>query len=377
MPRTDKVTKKSAKPELTTEVLEAAFASIGEGAIIIDECGRIIRVNDIALKLLGYKESELIGQLLTNKIKLLNVDLKTITPINGPMVKAIISGRPVYEYLYYQAKNKARIPVFVSTSSIVKDGQPIGGIEIIRDASMEETIDQMKSEFISLASHQLRTPLSSIKTYTHMLLDGYMGNIDEENRLALEVIISAANRMNELISTLLNITRLESGAIVINENLVDINQIARQVIEEMDIPAKSRSVRLTLSAKSNEPTKIQSDGPLIKEVITNLVSNSVKYSKEGGQVKLSILNNPNYVTLVVKDNGLGIPEGSRSQIFTKFFRASNVVQVETNGTGLGLYMVRGLVDELGGSITFTSSESKGTTFKVKLPRKRLPYKDSK
>lgn len=374
MPRTDKVTKKSAKPELTTEVLEAAFASIGEGAIIIDECGRIIRVNDIALKLLGYKESELIGQLLTNKIKLLNVDLKTIPPINGPMVKAIISGQPVYEYLYYQAKNKARIPVFVSTSSIVKDGQPIGGIEIIRDASMEETIDQMKSEFISLASHQLRTPLSSIKTYTHMLLDGYMGNIDEENRLALEVIISAANRMNELISTLLNITRLESGAIVINENLVDINQIARQVIEEMDIPAKSRSVRLTLSAKSNEPTKIQSDGPLIKEVITNLVSNSVKYSKEGGQVKLSILNNPNYVTLVVKDNGLGIPEGSRSQIFTKFFRASNVVQVETNGTGLGLYMVRGLVDELGGSITFTSSESKGTTFKVKLPRKNIAKK---
>ena len=363
-----------SKPELTIEVLEAAFASIGEGAIIIDGCGRIIRVNNIALNLLGYKEPELIGQLLTAKIKLLNVDLKTIAPINGPMVKAVIGGRPVYEYLYYQSKNKSRIPVFVSTSPIIKNGQPIGGIEIIRDASMEETIDQMKSEFISLASHQLRTPLSSIKTYTHMLLDGYMGKIDEQNRLALEVVISAANRMNELISTLLNITRLESGAIVINKNLINIDQIAKQVIEEMDIPAKSRSVKLIFSTKSSKPTMIQSDGPIIKEVLTNLVSNSVKYSKEGGQVKLSIQNSPDYITLIVKDNGLGIPEGSRSQIFTKFFRANNVVQVETNGTGLGLYMVRGLVNELGGSITFTSTESSGTTFRVKLPRKNIAKK---
>ena len=237
---------------------------------------------------------------------------------------------------------------------------------------MEEAVDQMKSEFISLASHQLRTPLSSIKTYSHMLLDGYMGTIDEQKRPALEVIVTASNRMNELIATLLDITRLESGAIIIERKMVDIVQIINEVLDEMQIPAKYRSIAIKLVLKGKGSVKLRSDGSIIKEVIINLVSNAIKYTKEKGNVTITVTPAKDKITIAVKDNGFGIPAQAKKQIFSKFFRASNVIQLDTNGIGLGLYLVKGLIDELGGDISFTSQENRGTTFKVSLPRKFKP-----
>ncbi len=358
-----------SKNSLTSSELENAFESMGEGALIVNRRGRVIAANPIALELLGFEDKELIGKPFISKVRALNVDQKEISPVNRPIVKAIITGKPVYEYVYYHGRNRTPVPVFVSASPIIHNGRPIGAMEVFRDISMEEAVDQMKSEFISLASHQLRTPLSSIKTYSHMLLDGYMGEIDDQIRPALEIIVAATNRMNELISTLLNITRLESGAVVVQKTTVDIAQISREVLSEMDIPAINRSIKLKLQIHGNKSTKIKSDGPIIKEVLTNLVSNSVKYSKDNGEVKITVRAGDKNVILVVRDSGLGIPEPAKEQIFSKFFRAHNVIQLETNGTGLGLYLVKGLVDELGGKISFTSEEHKGTTFKVTLPRK--------
>lgn len=354
---------------LSASELETAFESMGEAAIIIDKHGHVIRANYIALKLLGYKEAELIGKKMLSKVTALNADHIPISPINRPAVRAVITGKPYYEYLYHYGKNKNLIPVFVSASPIIKDGRPIGVMEIFRDISMEEAVDQMKSEFISLASHQLRTPLSAIKTYSHMLLDGYMGEIEQQQRPALEIIVAATNRMNELISTLLNITRLESGAIVVDKNLVDLTQLSKEVVDEMEILTKAKDIRLSLNIKGDNSTKITSDGPLIKEVLSNLVSNAIKYSKEKGTVKITLRGDEHDATFVVKDNGIGIPNPEKANIFSKFFRAHNVIQFDTNGTGLGLYLVKGLVDELGGEISFTSTEGKGTSFKFTLPRK--------
>jgi len=353
---------------LSASELETAFESIGEAAIIIGKRGRVLRANYIALKLLGYEEKELIGKKMLTKVTALNADHMPLSPINRPVVRAAITGKPHYDYLYHYGKNKNLIPVFVSASPIIKDGRPIGVMEIFRDISMEEAVDQMKSEFISLASHQLRTPLSAIKTYSHMLLDGYMGEIDDQQRPALEIIVAATNRMNELISTLLNITRLESGAIVVDKNLVDLSKLSQDVIEEMEILTKGRAIDLKLAIRGSS-NRITSDGPLIKEILSNLVSNAIKYSRDNGTVSVTVTGKEQDVVIVVKDNGVGIPNPAKAQIFSKFFRAHNVIQIETNGTGLGLYLVKGLVDELGGEISFTSKEGKGTSFKFKLPRK--------
>ena len=357
---------------MTKDELEAAFESMGEGVVIIDRHGIVARANKIGADLLGYKEKELVGYSFTSKVKALNVDKEPIEKINRPLVRAILSGRPVYDYVYYKNRENKYIPIFISTAPIVRDGKPIGIITIFRDISMEEAIDQMKSEFIALASHQLRTPLSSIKTYSHMLLDGYMGDIDENKKPALEIIVNATNRMNELISTLLYITRLESGGIVIEKKPVDLIQIIKEVLEEMAILANYRSISLRLVINGKESTRIRSDGPIIKEVLSNLVSNSIKYSKQNGKVTITITPTKDSVTVKVKDNGLGIPAEAKKQIFSKFFRASNVVRLETNGTGLGLYLIKGLVEEMGGTISFTSAENVGSTFRVCLPRRLKP-----
>ena len=168
------------KPNLTKDELETVIESMGESAVIIDQHGLVIRANKLALNLLGYKEKELMGQRFMSKAKILNVDKKSIDKINRPMVRAILSGRPAYDYVYYETRDKKTIPLFVSAAPIINNAKPIGLILVFRDISMEEAVDKMKSEFIALASHQLRTPLSSIKTYSHMLLDGYMGEIDEQ-----------------------------------------------------------------------------------------------------------------------------------------------------------------------------------------------------
>ncbi|MEI9913855.1 MAG: PAS domain-containing sensor histidine kinase [Candidatus Saccharibacteria bacterium] len=359
----------NTQSSLTLDDSELVFESIGEGAIVVGTTGQVVKANKVALDILGYNKSELIGQRFSSKVKVLNIDHKKISSSNQPLLKAITTGKPVYEYLYYQGKKPELIPVFVSAAPIIKASKAVGASEIFRDISVEEAVDQMKSEFISLASHQLRTPLASIKTYSHMLLEGYMGEIDNEKRSALETIVASTNRMNELISTLLNITRLESGGLVIEPRPVDIVQIVSEVMDEMAILAKSRSVNLRSAIRGKASTKIWSDRPIIKEVVANLVSNSIKYSRDNGDVTITTQTTDKDVTISVKDSGFGIPEHAKSQIFTKFFRAHNVIQLETNGTGLGLYLVKGLVDQLGGRITFTSKEGQGTTFRLKLPRK--------
>ncbi len=360
------------KPNLTKDELEIAVESMGEGCFIINRQGLVIRANKIALNLHTYKEKDIIGQKLLSKVKILNVNKEVIKTANRPIVKAIISGRPVYDYVYLKRKDKKIIPIFVSAAPIIQNGKPIGVIEIFRDISMEEAVDQMKSEFISLASHQLRTPLTSIKTYSHMLLDGYMGTIDKQKRPALEVIVTASNRMNELIANLLDITRLESGAIVAERKTVDIIQVINEVLDEMQTLAKYKSITLKLVLKGKESVKIRSDRSIITEILANLVSNAIKYSKEKGIVTIIVTPASDKIIVTVKDNGLGIPAQAKKQVFSKFFRAPNAIRLESNGTGLGLYLVKGLVDELDGHISFTSQENKGTAFKVSLPRKFNP-----
>jgi len=357
------------KTDFSTDELEAAFDGMGEAVVIINTRGIVVRANGVALKMLGYRTTEFIGQLFYKKVKALTADHRIIESGSRPTVKAILSGQSVYDYIYYQGKNKAPMPVFVSASPIIKNGQMIGAIDIFRDISMEEAVDQMKSEFISLASHQLRTPLSSIKTYSHLILDGYMGPVDEQIRLALRVIVSATDRMNELISTLLSISRMESGTIVLRKDNVDIAKTALEVINDIAVIAGSKGVEVKLEAKDKEPVLIRSDRPIVKEIIANLVSNAVKYSMDNGLVIVAVKPQAAYVTISVSDNGLGIPAQSQAQIFSKFFRAHNVIEQETNGTGLGLYLVKGLVEQLGGRISFTSEQDKETVFKVKLPRK--------
>ncbi len=360
---------KLTKPEQKAEA-EALFNSIGDGAIATDEFGRITRVNPVAQELLGFSEKELIGYWFPKKVVAVNPDDSTVNLIDRAITKAFLTGKPVAEKVYYRRKNGKRIPVSVNASPIIFNGKPLGAIEVFRDITLEEQIDRMKSEFISLASHQLRTPLSAIKTYSHMLTDGYMGKLNVDQKKALGTIVTATNRMNELISTLLNITRIESGTIAVTPKEIELEVLADELLPELELMATRKGISLTSEFKREYTTKIRTDTLIVKEIMTNLISNAIKYTPDQGKVKLTVTGCKNEVLLSVSDSGWGIPKSSQDQVFSKFFRAQNIVKRETTGTGLGLYLVKGLLDELGGKIWFDSEEGGGTNFYFTLPRKK-------
>ncbi len=319
----------------------------------------------------------MVGEWFPKKIRAVTENDSPVNLIDRPITKAFLAGQPVTENMFYLRKDGLKLPVSLTCSPIVVNGKPIGAIEVFRDVTFEKEVDRMKSEFISLASHQLRTPLSAIKTYSHMLTDGYMGELNESQKKSLETIISAANRMNELISTLLNVTRIESGTIAVSPRLLHIEKMALEVINEVDLMAKSKSISLEVKIKGKASTAIRTDSLIVKEILINLVSNAIKYTPDEGKVVIVIHPRQSDILVEVNDSGWGIPKLSQDQIFTKFFRGHNVVRRETTGTGLGLYLVKGLLEALGGKIWFVSHENKGTSFFFTLPRAKPIAKRSK
>jgi len=346
--------------------MEALFTSIGDGAISTDEFGKITRVNPKALEILGYKESEMLGEWFPKRIVAVDGDDKNINLIDRPITKAFLTGRTISQKIFYRVSSGEVLPVSITVSPILLDGKPLGAIEVFRDITLEEEVDRMKSEFISLASHQLRTPLSAIKTYSHMLVDGYMGRVTAPQKKSLKTIIGATNRMNELISTLLNITRMESGTIRVSPKYVRVDAIAQEVLQEVSLLAADRSISLAVRTSGVGTMGVRTDSLILKEVLINLVTNGIKYTPEKGSVTIKVQRRAKKIVVSVKDTGWGIPKTSQDQIFSKFFRAQNVVKRETTGTGLGLYLVKGLVDALNGKIWFKSEEGLGTTFFVSL-----------
>jgi len=346
---------------------EAIFASIGDGAIATDEFGKITRINKAALDVLGFRRAEVIHQWFPRVIIPFDENGQPMSLIDRPITQAFLIGKPISHKMYYQRKDGSRVPVQVTVSPIVNNNRPVGAIEVFRDITQEYEIDQMKSEFISLASHQLRTPLSAIKTYAHMLLDGYLGELTPPQRRSLRTIVGASNRMNELISTLLNVARIESGSVAVTSKPVHMKKLIEEILKELEHTAKNKEVNLELVSTRRNPTVV-TDNLIAKEIITNLLTNAIKYTSEQTTVKVTITSRARRLIIGVHDQGFGIPEQVHDKIFTKFFRAPNVVKRETTGTGLGLYLVKGLAEQLGGKIWFESKENVGSSFYFSLPQ---------
>lgn len=352
---------------------EVLFTSIGDGAIATDEFGKITRVNPAALAMLGYKEEELIGYWFPKKIVAVTPDDIPLNLIDRSITRAFLTGRTISDKMIYRRRDGKKIPVAVTVAPILSEGRPLGAVEVFRDITLEQEVDRMKSEFISLASHQLRTPLSAIKTYSHMLSEGYMGELNQDQKKSLNTIIGASNRMNELISTLLNITRIESGTIAYNPKLLKLPDIIGELLPELSLMAKSKEIELSLEHKGKASLKVRTDPLIVKEIVMNLASNAIKYTPESGHVSIIVHPRRADIMVQIKDSGWGIPKQSQDQVFSKFFRAQNIVKRETTGTGLGLYLVKGLVETVGGKIWFKSDEGgSGTSFYFTLPRAKRP-----
>ncbi|HEY1645013.1 MAG TPA: PAS domain-containing sensor histidine kinase, partial [Candidatus Saccharimonadales bacterium] len=342
----------------------ALFSSIGEGVIVSNEYGRIEQCNELTKSILGYTDREMLGKRFTEVIRTVNEDGSPIEPLDRPIMRTFITGLPVSERTYYLTKSGNRVPVDINISPVIVNGAPIGAIEVFSDLSDEYMKDKIQSEFISIASHQLRTPLSSINTYAQMLSGGYAGKMTNRQTNFVSVIESSAAHMNELIHSLLNVTRIEAGNISVNVKPVDIDEVCRDLVRTILPQAKEKNIAIKY-INDGSPT-VETDPILLREILSNLVSNAIKYTPERGKVVFKVETRERIV-FSIKDNGFGIPDRSKDYVFSKFYRAKNASDYDVSGTGLGLYLAKRITERLEGDIWFSSHIGKGSTFYFSLP----------
>lgn len=345
---------------------EAMFYSIGTGALMTDESGKIEKINDRALEMLGYKREELIGKWFPQIIVALDENKKEIKPIDRPITQSFVSGKPINTRMYYYRKDKSLLPVNITVSPIIVNGKPEGAIEVFEDVSLELEVDKMKSEFISIASHQLRTPLTAVSVYTQMLADGYEGDISPGQKENLEIIMNSVRRMNRLISALLDISKLETGKINVNQSQVDLKEVLGTSMQDLEQDAINKELEINYDLP-DKPLKVNSDALLVGEIYSNLISNAIKYTPPQGKLDIKLREKRGRCVFCIKDNGYGIPFSFKDKIFQKFSRAPNAESVDTSGSGLGLYMAKEIAAILGGRLWFKSTEGKGTCFYFSLP----------
>ncbi|MHB1865372.1 MAG: sensor histidine kinase [Candidatus Saccharimonadales bacterium] len=236
-------------------------------------------------------------------------------------------------------------------------------------------LDETKDDFISMASHQLRTPLTSVKGYISMVLDGDVGKITKEQKDMLNQAFFSSQRMVYLIADLLNVSRLKTGKFVIEPSLVNLAEVVQQELSQLGETASSKSLKLTYDKPKSFPT-LMLDDTKTRQVIMNFVDNAIYYTPSGGEVHVKLIDNQASVELRVEDNGIGVPKAEQHHLFTKFYRAGNARKARPDGTGLGLFMAKKVILAEGGSIIFESTEGKGSTFGFVFPKTKLAPKSS-
>jgi signal transduction histidine kinase len=239
-----------------------------------------------------------------------------------------------------------------------------GRIWTLREVTADRELDRMRDAFVATVSHELRTPLTSISGFLEMMQDEEEG-LGEAGRSYLDVIRRSTARLHALVEDLLLVAQIEARRIELSLGPVDMADIVRRSVEQIRPAAAEKGVALELA--SDHPPAVQADAHRLGQVVDNLVSNAVKFTSEGGSVRVRVDSNPSAVRLVVEDTGIGIPTDEQGQIFSRFFRASTATRQAIPGTGLGLAISRALVEQHGGTISLASREREGTRVTVSLP----------
>lgn len=358
---------------------EAVLASIGDAVMACDKDGRVVLFNRVAETLTGFSVKEAIGKHYKHSIKFVReVDGK---PSNDFIAESLKTGQKAYmvNHTFLIRKDGFKIPVADSAAPIRGiDGVLIGCVIVFRDVTHERDVDKAKTEFVSLTSHQLKTPLTAIKWITEMLLNNKKGKLTEEQKGYLDDIRSENEQMIKLINALLDVSRLGLGTFAITPTLVNVNLLLRGIINELKPQIIANKLRLR-EKYIRQKLETFTDANLLRIILQNLLTNAISYTPEGGRIDVEISSKhkgeifgkrivaENSVVFMIADTGCGIPKQQQSKIFTKLFRADNARKVNVHGTGLGLYIIKSIIDKLGGAIWFTSKENKGTTFYVVVP----------
>jgi PAS domain S-box-containing protein len=330
----------------------AILANIADGIVAVDREGKVVLWNRAAEQITGISAEDALARSPVDVLQR-TLESGSDTPVGDRLV-SIMRGRE---------------EVWLSvTEAVMRDpaGAVAGRIFAFRDISSDRLVEQMKSDFVSTVSHELRTPLTSIYGFAETLLRQDVLFGDDERRTFLGYIASESQRLTQIVDALLNVARLDTGDLQVDLAATDVRDVVEQVLDTVQ-PASTNGHRFVVELPE-EPLSARADRDKLRQVCTILVDNALKYSPEGGTVTIGVERKHDTVEVTVADQGIGIPQADQEQIFRKFYRGADAeTRIGQGGTGLGLFIARGLVTAMGGRIWVESREGEGSTFAFELP----------
>jgi len=343
---------------------EALLTSIGEGMIATDKNGKIIITNSQFEIFLRLSADKITNKKISSICNLSDDKGNIISGEKRPEIAALSHAKKTTVSLFLERADKTKFPVMITAAPVIFRNKIIGSIIVFRDITKEKEVDRAKSEFVSLASHQLLTPLANIRWYTEMLLEDN-GYSEDKKKRYFSKIENSTQRMVELVQDLLNVSRIEMGVFSIETRPTNIKELMLDAISELSHKIKDKKIKILKNF--DDLKSFNADPKMLRIIFQNLLSNAVKYANLNGKIEVSVSKNEKSVLIRVSNSGYGIPQNQEDKIFTKLFRADNVREEETEGTGLGLYITKSVVENSGGRIWFDSIENKNTNFYVEYP----------
>lgn len=349
------------------EKFQMAVDNSSDHIVITDENGKIIYANQAVEKITGYKISEIIGQKAGDKSLWGDQMKKDFYKKMWHIIKE--EKKPFWGQLKNKRKDGTIYDAEVHISPILDKNNNIKyfiGLEM--DITEAKKIERAKSEFVSLASHQLRSPMANIAMALDFIINHDSNNLNSEQKKQLSEINTDVYSLADLINGLLNLSRIEMGTFHAQLETINLDKILRIIESEIQAQVEQKQINLIKNYQYKTPNII-TDKSILKIALQNLITNAVKYTPEMGLIKIGVIIKNNMLNVKVKDSGYGIPKSEQVKIFSRFFRANNIKQMDIPGSGIGLSLTKKLLTAVGGKIWFTSKENIGTTFEFILPIK--------
>jgi len=347
---------------------QTIIKNIADGVIVTDPKSNILILNASAEKWFGIGEGEATGKPLLDFVK----EPKLLQLISEVINKKEASLPAVEINIKVPGEWKERVLQARSARVQQENGELIGIVTILRDVTQQREIDKMKTELVSMVAHELRSPLTSIAGFSELLLDSDITKAQSEEDAG--IILKEANRLSELINKFLDISRIESGRIQPKKGAVDLTEIVQMVVGNNSYLANRRGIEVEVHTPTQIDT-IYADSSMMEQVFLNLFSNAIKYSPDNTRIDFVIRQNEEDVVVEVHDQGYGIPTKDLPKIFDKFYRIMENEKVrETTGSGLGLSLVKQIIEMHGGRIEVESELGRGSVFSVYLPRMTSTHK---
>ena len=353
---------------------KAILDAVDDGVLAVDSKGNILAINPAAEQITGWNGSDAAGLVFNSVLKITNNEGGEMIEISNPVNRVLRTGENfTTRDLFIKTQSGKIVPIFLAVNSI--DSQNSGVVVVFRDISKELKENREQAEFISTASHEMRTPVASIEGYIGLALNPATATIDARAKSYLQKAHENTKHLGQLFQDLLDITKAEDGRLKNEPVVLDAIEFSRNIWEGLKPKAEAKGLNYIFEPdkhKTGEKTLtpvffVHADRDHLHEILNNLFENAIKYTPSG-TVSVNVTGDNNNVQISVKDSGIGIPAEDIPHLFQKFYRVDNSETREINGTGLGLFLSRKLTESIGGFLDVESEYKKGSTFTVKLPR---------